>query len=106
VIGWETVTVPAGVFRALNIERNGALQARITSPATASSAAATTASGDATAAVARRAHNDLVHLTTHGAMYHVPAIKYFVKDVDEQYDGDNVNIRRDTDVLVSFKPGP
>ncbi len=105
VVGWETVTVPAGVFRALKIEENGMADARIASPATATSAAVATPSGGATMAMTQRAHEGVVRVITYAAFYYVPGIKYYVKSVQEQYDSDNVRMSRDTDALVSFKPG-
>jgi hypothetical protein len=106
VVGWETVTVPAGVFRALKVQEDGVAEARITTPASASSAAVATPSGGATVAVAQRAQSGLVHVITYAAFYYVPSIKYYVKSVEEEYDSDDVRITRDTDVLVSFRPGP
>jgi hypothetical protein len=36
--------------------------------------------------------------------YYVPALKNYVKSIEEQYDTDNVRVSRETRVLVSFKP--
>jgi hypothetical protein len=106
VVGWETVTVPAGVFRALKIQEDGTAEVQVAAPASASSTAVATPSGGATVAVARPAHSGVIHLTLYAALYYVPSIKYYVKNVEEQYNSESVRVKRDTEVLVSFRPGP
>jgi hypothetical protein len=105
VVGWESVTVPAGTFRALKIEKTGTLEATVSAPASAASAAVATPNGAATMARTERARVSVNHFTTYGAFYYVPDVKYYVKSIEEQYDSRSVRVRRDTDVLVSFKPG-
>lgn len=103
VVGWEDVSVPAGTFHALKIEGNGAAEGQISTPASAVGGAVVTPSGGTTVAHTERAHSSVIHVITYSAFYYVPEIKYYVKCVEEQYNGDNVRTMRDTDTLVSFK---
>lgn len=105
VVGWEDVVVPAGAFRAMKIEADGKLVANVYVPATAVSAASASPSGATTVAHAQKAQSGVVTHTTYRLIYYAPEIKFFVKTVNEQYDGESVRTERDTDVLVSYKPG-
>jgi hypothetical protein len=103
VIGWEDVTVPAGTFHALKIEDRGTLDARVSIPAAA--AGAVTAGGGGSTAVThiQKAASGETHETIYGLVYYVPAVKYFVKTLDEHYSADEVRVSRETEELVSFK---
>ena len=105
VVGWEDVTVPAGTFHALKIEANGTADGRINIPASAASAAVATPGGATTMAHTQRAQSGVLRMITYGEFYYVPEVKYYVKSVEEQYNGENVRTRRDTWALVSFKTG-
>jgi len=103
VVGWEDVVVPAGTFHALKIEANGTAEGQISTPASAVASVVATPSGGTSVAHSERAHSGVVHVITYDAFYYVPEIKYYVKRIEEQYNGDNVRTVRDTDTLVSFK---
>jgi hypothetical protein len=105
VVGWEDVTVPAGTFHALKIEANGLLTATVSIPATAVSAAAGSAGGATSVARVERARSGVLTQPTYRALYYVPEIKTYVKIVYEQYDSENVRVKRDTGELAWFKPG-
>ena len=104
VIGWEDITVPAGSFRALKVEAHGTGEAVDQIPGVALGAAVSNGSGATGVTHIQRPAIRNVHITTYGAAYYVPEIKYWVKNIQEQYNDNNVLLRRDTQALVSFKP--
>lgn len=102
VTGWQTVTVPAGVFRALRIEGHGAVHFHVA----ASAVAAIGATGGVSAGqTARQAAHD-TDLIKYSEIFYAPAAKRWIKGLDETYNEDNVRVARDTNELASFKPGP
>jgi hypothetical protein len=105
VVGWEDVTVPAGVFHALKIEASGMLTSTMSFPANAVSAAAGAAGGATSIAHVERARSGVLTQPTYRALYYVPEIKNFVKIIYEQYDSENVRVKRDVGELASFKRG-
>ena len=105
VVGWEDVTVAAGVFHALKIEAKGVADAQISLPASAGSAVVAAPGSATTVAHTQAARKGTVHFTTFDTIYYVPEVKYFVKTIEEQYNASDVLARRDTAELVSFKPG-
>jgi len=105
VVGWEDVTVPAGTFRALKVEANGTADGKIDVPASAVSGTLASTTSGTTMSHVQAAQSRVVHHITYGAFYYVPSIKYYVKRLEEQYNGENVRTTRDIDVLVSFKSG-
>jgi len=104
VIGWESVTVPAGTFRALKIEGDGTLQAEMAPSATVVNAAGASPSDGTAITQVKRLPARTVTVTRHEELYYAPQVKYWVKHVEEQYDSENVRTKRDTDTLVSFTP--
>ena len=40
----------------------------------------------------------------YSTFYYAPEVKYWVKEVKEDYNSENIRTRRQTDVLISFKP--
>jgi hypothetical protein len=104
VVGWEEVTVPAGTFRALKIEGDGTIQAEMAPSATVVSAAEASPSDGAATTRVNRLPARTVTVTRHDEIYYAPQAKYWVKQIQEQYDGNNVRTRRQTDTLVSFTP--
>ena len=106
VTGWEDVATPAGTFRALRVEGTGSVEAKM-APSASVIVGATASPGDATTishSQVSGAHT--AYFTTFSALDYVPSVKYYVKSVEEQYNSENVRIRRSTDVLASFKAAP
>ena len=106
VTGWEDVTTPAGTFHALRIEGSGTIKAQM-APASATIGAAAASNGESTGI----AHSQVsaggdAYITTYSVCDYVPAVKYYVKRVEEEYNADNVRVSRSTDTLASFKLAP
>ncbi|MDQ2860458.1 MAG: hypothetical protein M3T55_06985 [Pseudomonadota bacterium] len=106
VVGWEDVVVPAGTFRALKVEANGTIEARMAPAAAAVSGGMVTPSGGTAVAQTARVPAKTVYALEYSEFYYVPAVKYYVKSVEDQYNSDNVRTRRVTETLVSFKASP
>jgi hypothetical protein len=104
VVGWTDVTTPAGTFHALEIKQSGVAEGEKLIPQMATAAAVATPNGAATVGTTQRAARRAMHNTLYGEWYYAPAIKYFVKYVQEQYE-DNVRVERDEDIISSFKSG-
>ena len=106
VVGWEDVATPAGTFHALRIEGSGSVKAQM-APSASVIGGAAASPGDATLVTHSQvtaAHD--AYFTTFSVLDYVPSVKYYVKSVEEQYNAENVRIRRSTDVLSSFKAAP
>lgn len=103
VVGWEDITVQAGKFRALKIEENGTIEGHTAATSSISGASATASGDAATAMKTQHSGPKIIDLLTYSEIYYVPAVKYFVKILEEQYNSDNVRVRRDVQELVSFK---
>ena len=106
VVGWQDVTVPAGKFRAIEIEMNGTLEAKMAATSSITGGAAVAAGESGAAMRTTSLGPRTVSALTYSEIYYVPSIKYFVKTLDEQYNSDNVRIRRDSQELISFKLNP
>jgi hypothetical protein len=104
-VGWEDVTTPAGVFHALKIEANGLEEVRVLLPASAGVSSVTTQSGAAALSQVQRQRIGVVRIVLKHQIFYAPSVKYYAKIVQEQYNADGVRTVRDTDTLVSFKPG-
>jgi hypothetical protein len=104
--GWETVTVPAGTFKALKIESEGEWTAEL-APAVATASGTRTDSQGSTAVIQT---NKTVPKTIAGRLYkafwYVPEVKRFVKNVEETYDPSGVRVLRSTDELEGYKLSP
>ena len=106
VVGWEDVTTPAGTFHALRIECNGSVKAQM-APSSSVIGGVVASPGDATTVTHSQvsgAHT--AYFTNFEVLDYVPSVKYYVKSVEEQYNSENVRVRRSTDVLSSFKAAP
>jgi hypothetical protein len=103
VVGWEDVTVPAGKFRAIKIEMNGTIEAHTGATSSVGEASAATGAGVTSVMRTQSLGPQTLDLLTYGEFYYVPSIKYWVKSLEEQYNSDNVRVRRDVQELVSFK---
>ena len=105
VVGWEDVTVPAGTFHALKIESKGTAEATMVVPTVVGGAVAAIPGSATTVSHAQQGGVGMLRITTFSVEYYAPEVRYFVKEVEEQYNASNVMIERDTHELASFKPG-
>jgi hypothetical protein len=104
-VDWEDVTVPAGAFHALKVVCKGVDEATLEVPAQTMAGAVAGSAGATSIAHAQRGGRAMVTNLTYSEVYYVPAVRNYVKSVDEQYNADNVRLSRIVGVLVSFKPG-
>jgi hypothetical protein len=81
VVGWETVAVPAGKFKALKIEANGTW----------------------TAQVAAKSPMDTVTGRIYKAFWYAPEVKRPVKIIQDYFDAAGTRTERDADELESYK---
>jgi hypothetical protein len=90
VSGWEEVTVPAGTFRAMKIEADGQW--------TGTSAPALVASARTDAGGTVMQTGNVAERTVTGRLYkaywYVPAVKRYVKAIEESYDGNGTLTQR------------
>lgn len=102
VVGVETVQVAAGKFDAIKIEAEGKWQAE-TVPSSTIATAAQGASGTAT--IATRADTEAarqVQGRTYKAFWYVPAVRRWVKSVEEYYAGNGERSERNTSELDTY----
>jgi hypothetical protein len=104
VVGYETVDVPAGKFRALKIESDGEWDAR-TAPGQSVVQGAQTGQGGTTMVtkLQNAAERD-VSGRLYKAFWYVPEVKRWVKSVEEYYSSSGVRTERYSEELESFKP--
>lgn len=105
VVGYETVEVPAGKFRALKIESEGHWEAQI-APGQSVVQGAQTDQGGAT--MVTQMQNTGERQTSgrlYKAFWYVPEVKRWVKSVEEYYSSGAVRNERYSQELESFKPG-
>jgi hypothetical protein len=81
VVGWETVAVPAGKFKALKIEANGTW----------------------TAQIAAKTSPEPLTGRNYKAFWYVPAVKRPVKVIQDYFDAAGIRTERDSDELESYK---
>lgn len=105
VVDWENVTVPAGTFHALKIEAEGDWSAVIAPAAGAVSGTRVDAQGSTTVVQTGRATAATISGRTYKAFWYVPAIKRWVKSVEEYYSTNGQRTARYTAELESYKPG-
>jgi hypothetical protein len=103
-VGWRDVTVPAGAFRAIEVQADGIDDATVEVPAAAVGGAFASSTGTTSVSHAQRGGQGHVIRKTHDELYYVPQIKNYVKSIEEQYNTDEVQIFSKTRVLVAFKP--
>lgn len=105
VVGYETVKVPAGTFKALKIESDGRWEAQV-APSQSVVQGAQAGQGGATAVTSVQ---NVTERNTSGRLYkafwYVPEVKRWVKSIEEYYSSDGVRSERFTQELESFKPG-
>lgn len=104
VVGWEDVTTPAGTFHALRIDSDDKVKAQIMGASGAVGGALATSDGSTVVAHTEKSGPHVVYGEVRSSFYYVPSTKYWVKSVEEVYDSDNIRTKRETDVLLSFKP--
>ena len=104
VIGWEDITVPAGTFHAIKIEANGMSDGVIVTPGAVVGGAASSSLGGATFTRSQRGGTASNSVRDYAMFYYVPTIKNWVKSVEEQYNSEDVLVKRETRVLVSYHP--
>jgi hypothetical protein len=104
VTGWEDVTTPAGTFHAIRIESDDKVKAQFIAANAAVGGAVATADGATIIARTNNAGPHTEYAEILSTFYYVPEIKYWVKSVEDAYNSDNVRTRRQTNMLISFKP--
>ena len=102
VVGWEDVTVPAGTFHALKIEADGEWFAAIAPAVSAGSAARVDAQGSTTVVQTNRTAPSTATGRTYKAFWYVPAVKRWVKDVEEYYGANGTRTSSYRDELQSY----
>jgi hypothetical protein len=105
VIGYETVEVPAGKFRALKIESDGHWEAQL-APSQSVVQGAQSSQGDTT--MLTHVQNSAERNTSgrlYKAFWYVPEVKRWVRSVEEYYSSGGVRNERFSQELESFKPG-
>ena len=102
VVGWRDVTVPAGTFRALEVQAKGIDEGVIEVPNVAASGVATEPGEGSAFSTMRRGGRGTLTRATYTELYYVPAVKDYVESTEEQYTPDNVLVSRTTEKLVSF----
>ena len=105
-VGWEEVTVPAGTFLALKIESQGRWLAELVPAASASTQ--TRADNQGTVAVTRADRRTPQTATgrLYKAVWYVPAVKRYVKSVEEYFAANGVRNERYSLELEAFKVQP
>lgn len=105
VVGYETVEVPAGKFRALKIESEGHWEAQV---APGQSVVQEGQTGQGGATMVTQVQNTGERQTSgrlYKAFWYVPEVKRWVKSVEEYYSSGGVRNERYSQELESFKPG-
>jgi len=105
VVGYETVEVPAGKFRALKIESEGRWEAQI---APGQSVVQEAQAGQGAATTVTQVQNSSERQTSgrlYKAFWYVPEVKRWVKAVEEYYSSGGVRSERFSQELKSFHPG-
>ena len=103
VVGYETVEVPAGKFRALKVESEGRWEAEV---APGQSVVQGAQSGQGGATLVTQVQNTTERETsgrTYKAFWYVPEVKRWVKSVEEYYSSGGVRNERYTQELESYK---
>ncbi len=106
VLGHESVEVPAGAFDAVKVECEGTWTAEMEPTVTVAQSAQANATG-----VAMASHSDKVAAGEHSgrtykAFWYAPAVKRWVKSVEEYYSSGGVRTESHTSELESFKVDP
>ena len=105
VVGYETVEVPAGKFRALKIESEGHWDAQIAPGQNVVQGAQTGQGGVTMQTQVQNIAERQVTGRLYKAFWYAPEVKRWVKSVEEYYSSGGVRNERYTQELESFKPG-
>jgi hypothetical protein len=103
VMGWESVTVPAGTFRALKIEAEGTWSAVIAPSVGTVAGSRVDARGATTVMQSGRTTAAPISGRTYKAFWYVPAVKRWVKSEEEYYDTGGIRSERHLGELTSYK---
>lgn len=106
VVGYETVKVPAGKFRALKIESEGHWEAELAPSQSVVQGAESRQDSATVVSQVRRTLPRNVGGKTYKAFWYAPEVKRWVKSVEEYYSSGGVRNERYTQELESFKPAP
>jgi len=106
VLGHESVDVPAGTFDTVKVECEGTWTAEMEPTVTVAQSAQANATG-----VDMATHSDKITAGEHSgrtykAFWYVPAVKRWVKSVEEYYSSSGVRTESHTGELESFKVDP
>ena len=101
VTGWEDIQVPAGKFKALKIEAEGEWSALLAPRVAASAQAVSTAGGTAALTQSQRVVPRTISGRLYRAYWYVPALKRYVKSVEETYNTKGIRSERTTEELAS-----
>lgn len=105
VTGWEDVTVPAGTFHTLKIESDGEWTATLAPAVSAAAGSRVDAFGSTTVVQTGKTLPATAAGRTYKAFWYAPAVKKWVKSVEEYYDANGARNQRFTADLLSFRTG-
>jgi hypothetical protein len=103
VLGYETVEVPAGKFRALKIESEGHWYAELAPGQVVTQGAQSNAQGSTIVSSMHKTGDRTSEGRTYKAFWYAPEVKRWVKVVEEYYSSDGVRNQRYMQELESFK---
>ena len=103
VVGTEPIEVPAGKFTAIKIEAEGTWVAELEPKSTVVQGAQSSATGTTMVTQVQKPVSATATGRTYKAFWYVPAIKRWVKSVEEYYSASGQRTERYTDELVSFR---
>jgi hypothetical protein len=99
--GWEDIQVPAGKYKALKIEGDGEWSAVLAPHAGVSAQGLAVPGGTATFTQSQRVAPRTISGRFYWAYWYVPALKRYVKSVEETYSTTGVRSKRITEELTS-----
>lgn len=103
VLGYETIELPAGKFKALKIEGEGHWTAELEPNQTVVQTANVTQDGTTMVTQANKTQGELFTGRTYLALWYVPEVKRFVKSIEESYNNHGVRNSRETVELEAYK---
>ncbi|WP_442783439.1 hypothetical protein [Collimonas fungivorans] len=103
VVGFETIEVPAGKFKAIKIEEEGRWNAEMEPAQTILQGAQTGQGGATMVTQVQKTTAGPATGRTYKAFWYVPEVKRWVKSVEEYYGNGGVRTERYTGELESFK---
>ena len=102
VVGWESIDVAAGRFRALKIESEGRWQAQLAPAQTVTQGAQSNESGTTMITDVQKISARETSGRTYKAFWYVPEVKRWAKSVEEYYSSGGVRNERYTQELESY----